>query len=262
MKKYLLLSLFLVVLIAKNSYSKVEDRSVLVFAAASTANAVSEIAKVYEKQTKVRVKLSFASSSTLAKQIENGAPVDIFISANPEWLDYLKIEQNFARSKRIDLLGNKLVLIAPKESSVSINMGNVADFSETFSGQFAMGDSSHVPAGIYGKQALTNMGWWRNLSRRTVNALDTRIALTYVERGEADLGLVYQTDVLISDRVKVVGRIPASLHEPIIYPAAILNPGNGFARDFFAFLRTRTARKIFREFGFDQPETGFINREL
>ena len=227
------------------------EAELVVFAAASTFDAVTEIADEFQAETKIPTKVSFASSSTLAKQIEAGAPANVFISAHQQWMDYLAEKELIAAYSRINILGNSVVLITRKDNQLELKMEKGFAFADSFTGRLAMGDPSHVPAGMYGKQALITLGFWSRIASRVVNALDTRAALAYVERGECELGVVYQTDASASDQVKIVGRFPKFTHAPIIYPAAVsAENDNQFARDFLVFLRSEKARTIFRNYGF------------
>jgi molybdate transport system substrate-binding protein len=230
-----------------------ESQKITVFAAASTTNAVTEIAKLFEKSHPVVVRLSFASSSTLAKQIEKGAPADILLSANPKWMDYLAGKGAIVASSRTDLLGNRIVLIAPRDSSLgrltvdrTLNLANLLG-----EGRLAMGDPDHVPAGIYGKQALEKLGLWDSVKDQVARAKDVRAALVLVERGETPLGEVYATDAAISDKVKIVGMFPEDSHPPIIYPVAVTaDSKNAAAGEFIKFLQSAEAKAVFEKYGF------------
>ena len=217
-----------------------------VFAAASLNSALSELATHYEG-----MRLSVASSSTLAKQIAAGAPADIYFSANAEWMDYLQAHQHIERDTRVDLLGNALVVIAPKEAPFTVLLARDFDFAGAFAGRLALGDPDHVPAGQYARQALEALGWWPVLKSRLTPAPDVRAALVYVERGECAAGLVYATDAAQSDRVITLATVPDSLHRPIVYPAAIVK-GRASAKvhDLLAFFSSKAAASIFRKHGF------------
>jgi molybdate transport system substrate-binding protein len=228
-------------------------QKIIVFAAASTTNAMTEIAKRFEKLQPVQVRLSFASSSTLAKQIENGAPVDIFLSANPKWMDYLFAKGAIVPSSRSDLLGNRIVLIAPQDSSLeNLSVDSAMNLTDLLGdGRMAMGDPDHVPAGMYGKKALEKLGLWNAVKGRLARAKDVRAALVLVERGETPLGQVYATDAAISNKVKIVGTFPEQSHPPIIYPVAMVNQ-SVYTKEFITFLKSETATEIFRKYGFSQ----------
>jgi molybdate transport system substrate-binding protein len=226
----------------------------VVFAAASTTNAMQDIAQLYYEKSGVKLVSSFASSSTLAKQIESGAPAAVFISANPKWMDYLEASDDVAAGTRQDLLGNRIVFIAPVESAIDeLVVSPQLELASLLGegGRLAMGDPAHVPAGIYGQQALTALDLWTSISDRVAPMKDVRAALAIVERGETPLGVVYATDAAMSDRVKVVGVFPAESHPPIIYPVAqIGETANTQARAFLEFLQTAEAQAVFERYGF------------
>ncbi len=227
--------------------------TVTVFAAASTSQAVTRIGALFTRGHAVRFLTSFASSSTLAKQIENGAPADVYLSANSMWMDYLEEKLMIAKSTRIDLLGNRLVLIVPADSPVhEIRIAPGFDLSGMVGdGRLSMGDPDHVPAGIYGKKALEHLGVWTAVDHRAARCRDVRAALALVERGEAPLGVVYASDAVNSPRVRVAGTFPASSHPPIVYPVAVVAGRRSAATDrFMELLRSPEAGTIFREFGF------------
>lgn len=228
----------------------------LVFAAASTTNAMQEAGRVFGKTSGVTVVISFAASSTLARQIERGAPAAVYVSANALWMDYLQERGLLAKGTRRDLAGNRLVLIAPgagpDQSAPLTGQSNIA--GRLGRGRLAMGDPTHVPAGIYGKQALMSLGLWGSLARRVAAAATVRAALVLVERGEAPLGVVFATDAAISRRVHIVGVFPPASHRPIVYPAAIITGHDRpAARAFMRFLASPTAAKIFAAHGFSTP---------
>jgi len=230
--------------------------TVTVFAAASTTNAISEIGTLFAEKKQGEVLPSFAASSTLAKQIENWAPAEIFLSANEKWMDYLEAKDMIAPASRYDLLGNRIVLVAPAQSalgSVDIQPGFRLD--ELLNGGYlAMGDPDHVPAGIYGKQALQTLGVWDRISIQVARQKDVRSALALVERGEAPLGVVYATDAAVTDKVKVVGVFPEDCHPRIVYPVALVKGGETqVARRFMEFLKSGEARAVFAKYGFTTP---------
>ena len=218
----------------------------IVFAAASLNSALTELATHYEA-----MRLSVASSSTLAKQIAAGAPADIYFSANAEWMGYLQARQHIEQDSRVDLLGNTLVIIAPREEPFAVRFARNFDFAGAFAGRLALGDPDHVPAGQYARQALAALGWWPVLKSRIAPAPDVRAALVYVERGECAAGLVYATDSAQSDRVITLATVPDSLHLPIVYPAAIVKGrASAQTRNLLAFFSSETAAVIFRKHGF------------
>lgn len=228
---------------------------VWVFAAASLTDTLGEIGEVYEKNSNNKIKFSFASSSTLARQIEQGAPAEICVSANVKWMDYLQERDEILTDTRKALLANQLTLVASKASEfdeVDIRAGfPLADMLGN--GKLAMGNPGHVPAGIYGKQALKSLGVWQSVEDQVARAADVRAALALVALGEAPLGIVYKTDALAADNVKIVGIFPADSHTDIIYPAALtqaVNEDNKAARDFYRFMGSEKADSIFEKYGF------------
>lgn len=242
------------IILALSAISRASGPSTLtVFAAASTTNAITDITELFEDKTGQEVSLSFASSSTLAKQIEMGAPARVYLSANPDWMDYLEEKGLIQPGSRTDLLGNRIVLIAPASGEINeVKIGKGFGLAGMLGdGYLAMGDPDHVPAGMYGKAALRKLGAWDAVEKKVARAKDVRAALALVERGEAPLGLVYATDAAISDKVKVVGIFPVDSHPPIVYPAAIVKGADlKTARAYIEFLRTPEASAIFKQYGF------------
>jgi molybdate transport system substrate-binding protein len=228
---------------------------ITVYAAASLTNALQDIDAAYTKRSGVVVSESFASSSTLARQIETGAPAQLFISADTKWMDYLAKKGLIAN--QTNLLGNALALIAPTDAAVSpqgIDSG--LNWSKLLgdNGRLAVGDPDHVPAGIYARDALQHLGMWKMLEPRLARADDVRAALTLVERGDAPLGIVYLTDAQISTKVKIVGVFPESSHAPIVYPAGIVKSADmPPVENYYSFLRGTEARAIFAHYGFATP---------
>ncbi|WP_245848164.1 molybdate ABC transporter substrate-binding protein [Actibacterium ureilyticum] len=216
---------------------------ITVFAAASLKESLEQIAASYERQTSDQVRLSMAGSSTLARQIEQGAPADIYLSANPDWMDWLQDRGLIDAATRVDLLRNRLVLIAPTRPRIK-----GLDFGD---GRIAMALVDAVPAGIYGKAALETLGEWPALQSRVVQTDNVRAALALVALGEAPRGIVYQTDALAEPRVQVLAEFPADSHPPIIYPAAIVAGRDSPASQrFMAYLLSDQARAIFGAAGF------------
>ena len=223
---------------------------VTVYAAASLSHALKDIAASWKATHKDdEIKPSFAASSTLAKQIEAGAPADIFVSADRQWMDYLSERNLIEKTSRRDLLGNTLVLITPVEKKVKVNVQKGAAAPD-FSGKLCMGEPGSVPAGIYGKQALQRLGWWPALEKRVVATEDVRTALAFVERAECPLGIVYETDAKISRKVVIAARFPAGSHDPVVYPLALLPKASATAKDFFSYLQSADAATLFRRYGF------------
>ncbi|MDL2269750.1 molybdate ABC transporter substrate-binding protein [Desulfosarcina sp. OttesenSCG-928-G17] len=227
---------------------------VTVFAAASTTTVLTELGDLYAKKGLGTMKPSFASSSTLAKQIESGAPADIFLSANVEWMDFLVEKNAIDKASRRDLLGNRLVLIAPATGPLkSVDIKPGVDFLALLGtdGRLSTGDPAHVPAGTYGKTAMEALGIWDSVKDRIAPMKDVRAALMLVERGEAPLGVVYATDAAITDKVRIVGTFPESSHPPIVYPIAAVASGNTeAAKAFITFLTSPEASTIFARYGF------------
>lgn len=221
---------------------------VTVYAAASLTNAIKTIVSAYEAEHATRIKSSFASSSTLAKQIEAGANADIYASADQQWMDYLQARQLIDATSRRALLGNTLILIAPANQARAVEMRKGRP--PALNGYLCMGDPTHVPAGIYGKQALIALDWWVALAKRMVATEDVRGALAFVQRGECQLGIVYATDAAVSNQVTIVGRFPAGSHDPVVYPFALLPKASAEARDFFNYLQGRQALAVFEKAGF------------
>lgn len=225
------------------------EQSVTVYAAASLTNAMTDLDHLFEKQKKVAVKTSYAGSSTLAKQIEAGAPADVFISADEQWMNYLQNKKLIQSNKRVNLLGNRLVLISPKSKPIKIKMDKSFDPLTAFQGKICTGDTKSVPVGKYGKQALTSLGWWQKLAPRLVETEDVRAALNFVARGECQLGIVYATDAAISKDVTVVGVFPISTHTPIVYPLGLVQ-NNPQSVAFYQFLQGKQANAVFKKYGF------------
>lgn len=226
------------------------DQKVTVFAAASLTNAISEIAAEYEKLQQANIQTSFAASSTLAKQIEKGAPADIFISADAKWMNYLQDKKLIKKESKVNLLGNQLVLIVPKDKVFKVDMDKSFNLATAFSGKLCTGELESVPAGIYAKQSLKSLNWWDNIKMRIVGTQDVRAALVYVERAECDAGIVYATDAKISGKVEKIAVFPEATHEPIVYPLALLNNASPQALAFYDYLRSAKAKASFAKYGF------------
>ncbi|QYN42402.1 molybdate ABC transporter substrate-binding protein [Gilliamella sp. ESL0443] len=243
MRRIIGVSLFIVTLLVSLTTSATQK--ITVFAAASLTNAMQDIATTYKD---AEIVFSFASSSVLAKQIEQGAPADIFMSADQKWMNYL-IEHKVAADKQ-NLLKNGLVLIAPKQSKlekVEINANTDWQAILPKGERLAVGDPDHVPAGLYAKESLTNLGVFDKLLPQMAPASNVRDALMLVERNEAALGIVYSTDAKVSDKVKIIGSFPAETFTPIEYPITLLKPE---AKEFYQYLSSETAKKIFQKYGF------------
>jgi molybdate transport system substrate-binding protein len=229
-----------------------QAKDVVVFAAASLKNAVDDIAGQWQRTTGKKAVISYAASNTLIKQIEQGAPADIFISADLDWMDYGQQKNLIKPDSRFNLLRNRLVLIAPKDSSVSANLQPGFDLATLLKGgRLAMGNVDAVPAGKYGKAALEKLGVWDKVKDKIAQAESVRQALLFVSRGEAPLGIVYQTDAAADPSVKIVGTFPENTHPPIIYPTALTKESaNADAQTFLNYLRSPAARTAFERQGF------------
>ncbi len=229
-----------------------QSGSVMVFAAASLKNALDDAAAQWKSRTGQAVAISYAGSFSLARQIEAGAPADIFIGADTKSMDYLVARNLIAAPSRKNLLGNDLVLIAPKaaaENSVALTPAGLS--SALQGGRLSMGDPVSVPAGIYGKQALTKLGLWDGVQAHLALADNVRSALLYVSRGETPLGVVYATDAHAAPDVKIVARFPENSHPPVVYPIALTASARGEAAGkFLAFLEGPEAAKFFVKQGF------------
>jgi molybdate transport system substrate-binding protein len=229
-----------------------QDKTLTVFAAASMKNALDDIDAAYTAKTGVKVVASYAASSALAKQIEQGAPADIFASADIDWMDYAIGKKNINEPTRTNLLGNTIVLIAPKDSTVdNVTIGPGFDLSKLAGdGKIATGDVKSVPVGKYAKAALEKLGAWSAAEPKFAMAESVRAALTLVSRGEAALGIVYSTDAKVDPGVKIVGTFPADSHPAIIYPVAATTTAKSEAADYLVFLRSSAAKAIFEKYGF------------
>jgi molybdate transport system substrate-binding protein len=230
-----------------------QGRDVLVFAAASLKNALDDIAAQWQRESGKKAAISYAASNTLIKQIEQGAPADIFISADLDWMDYGQQKGLIKPDTRSNLLGNRLVLVAPKDSNISANIRPGFDLAALLKGgRLAMGNVDAVPAGKYGKAALEKLGAWDGVKGSIAQAENVRAALLLVARGEAPLGIVYSTDAAAEPNVKIVDTFPAGSHPPIIYPAALTKGTKSpDAKAFLDLLKSTKARPAFEKQGFE-----------
>lgn len=226
------------------------EQPVRVFAAASLTHALNEISRQWAAQNRPAPSLAYGASSALAKQIEAGAPADVFISADRGWMRYLDARGRIDRTSRVELLGNTLVLIVPKERRFDIQMRKGFDFAGAFKGQLCTGEPGVVPVGIYARQSLEALDWWHAIKARIVGTDDVRTALAFVERGECVAGIVYATDAAISSKVEVLATFPADTHQPITYPFALVKNARPEARGFLDYLRSPAAGAVFRKHGF------------
>jgi molybdate transport system substrate-binding protein len=230
---------------------EVQQPQILVFAAASLTDAMQEISAAYERTAHVTVKSAFDSSSVLARQIEAGAPADVFFSADTAWMDYLESRNLIQPPSRKNVLGNRLVLIAPAESQIQLKIAPHFPLAAALgNGLLATGDPDSVPAGRYARSALTELGVWNEVASRSARAENVRVALLYVARGEAPLGIVYASDALADKSVRVVDAFPADSHEPIVYPIALTKSAKSQAAGFVTFLNGPQGHDIFVKYGF------------
>jgi molybdate transport system substrate-binding protein len=229
-----------------------QHKSLTVFAAASMKNALDDIDAAYTAKTGVRVVASYAASSVLARQIEQGAPADVFVSADTDWMDYAIARKTISEPTRVNLLGNAIVLIAPKDSRIdNVAIGPGFDLAKLVGdGKIVTGDVKAVPVGKYAKAALQKLGAWDAAEPKFAFAESVRAALTLVARGEAVLGIVYSTDAKIEPGVKIVGTFPADSHPPIVYPVAATTTAKAEAGGYLAFLRSSAAKAILERYGF------------
>jgi molybdate transport system substrate-binding protein len=253
-RAYLLVSLLVVVLqsIAVLGSARAQGTNPIVFAAASLQDALNDVAAQWQRQSGKKATISYAASNTLIKQIEQGAPADLFFSADVDWMDYGQQHNLIKSETRTNLLGNRLVLVAPKDSTVSLDIRPGFDLATALKGgRLAMGLVDAVPAGKYGKAALEKLGAWDGVKDKIAQAENVRAALLFVERGEAPLGIVYQTDAVSDPAVKIVGTFPADSHPPIIYPVAqTKNSTSPDALAFLNYIRSPAARPAFERQGF------------
>jgi molybdate transport system substrate-binding protein len=225
-------------------------QELLVFAAASLKDALDAAIAAYPGEAAITA--SYASSSVLARQIEQGAPADLYISANPEWMDYLAQRELIRAGTRAELLGNGLVLVAPAASDVTLEIAPGFDLTGALDGgRLAMGDPDHVPAGIYGKAALESLGAWQAVESQVARTDNVRAALALVARDETPLGIVYRSDALADPGVRVVGAFPEDCHPPIVYQVAVTAGGQQrAAAGLVEFLKSPAAAPLFERFGF------------
>jgi molybdate transport system substrate-binding protein len=225
-----------------------QDKAV-VFAAASLANAMSEASTQFEKDSGIKVVHSFASSASLAKQIEAGAPAGVFVSANAKWMNYLESRNRIDTASRRNWLGNRLVLVVPAGKAFTVKFEPGYDLAAAFEGRLCTGNVESVPAGIYARQALNSLGWWNGIKRRIVGTEDVRAALAFVARGECTAGIAYESDARISDKVEIAAVFPENSHEPVVYSLALVSAGNA-AREYWKFLQGPAVAPIFERHGF------------
>ncbi|MGE3332281.1 MAG: molybdate ABC transporter substrate-binding protein [Rhodospirillaceae bacterium] len=246
-----LLTLLFALALAAPSFAQDKPR-LTIFAAASLTEALSDVGKAYADAGHEPPVFSFAATSALARQIENGAPAALFISADEEWMDYLAARKLIDAPSRVSVLGNSLVLVVPKGEALDIAIGPQFDLAGALKGRkLSLADPTGVPAGRYAQAALTSLGVWKTVEPLVVRADNVRGALTFVERKEAAAGIVYATDAALTDKVAVAGTFPATSHPPISYPLAIIARNDSAdARAFRDFLLSEPAKAIYRKYGF------------
>jgi molybdate transport system substrate-binding protein len=229
-----------------------QDKAIIVFAAASMKNALDDVNAAFTKRTGIKVAASYAASSALMKQIEQGAPADVFASADLDWMNYGSQKEVIKDATRMNLLGNQLVLIAPKDSKLdNVTIGPRFDLATLAGdGRIATGDVKAVPVGKYAKEALEKLGSWQAAAPKFAMTENVRVALTLVARGEAPLGIVYATDAKVDPGVKIIGTFPADSHPPIVYPVAETAAAKPEADSYLAYLSSAAAKAIFERYGF------------
>lgn len=228
---------------------------VTIFAAASLRDALDELAREYARQGRGKAAVSYAGSPMLARQIDNGAPADIFISADADWMDYLAKRGHIRIETRVDLLSNRLILVAPAPSRAALKIEPGFPLAALLGdGRLAMADPDSVPAGKYGRAALEALGVWREVAPKVARSENVRAALALVARGEAPFGVVYRTDALAQRQVRIVGEFPPGLHPRIVYPAAVVAGSRSkLAYAYLRYLRSTAARAVWQRHGFE-PE--------
>jgi molybdate transport system substrate-binding protein len=229
-----------------------QEKSIIVFAAASMKNALDDVDAAFTKKSGVKVLASYAASSALMKQIERGAPADVYVSADLQWMDYGSKKKLVQDQTRVSLLGNRLVLVAPKDSKIGeVVIGPGLDLAKLGDGgRIATGDVRAVPVGLYAKAALEKLGLWASVEPKMAMADNVRAALILVARGEAALGIVYETDAKVEPGVKIIGVFPDDSHPPIVYPVALTINAKPEATQYLTFLRTQAAKSVFEGYGF------------
>ncbi|OCP63697.1 molybdate ABC transporter substrate-binding protein [Vibrio parahaemolyticus] len=235
------------------SFSTNAATDLKVYVASSMTNAIDEIAQDFKEKYDVTVTPVYGGSSSIARQIINGAPADVFISANTKWMDYLVDEGVIDGDNVTNLVRNSLVLIAPQTSSLAVfNFADAKAWEAALNGsRLALGNPTSVPAGMYAKESLTTLGVWKEIQTKVAPAKNVRLALALVERGEAPLGVVYKTDAQLTSKVKIVGEFASDTHAAIVYPAAVVNDSTE-SRQFFQYLKSEDAKRVFAHYGFQQ----------
>lgn len=245
MKKWIWLCLCLV-----SVWAQAEEGKIRVFAAASLTDVMNDLARQYSQQTGVQVVPVYGGSGTLAKQLEQGAPGDLFISADEKWMQYLKDRRLVQNATVKSWLGNRLVMIAPQTKPLTIKADASTDINQQAPGYWCTGDTLFVPVGIYARQSLSSLGWWEKLRNRLVSTQDVRATLNLVERDECDVGIVYASDARASGKVKIAGEFPENSHVPIVYPMALLPEASSATMAFYRYLQSPAARQTLISYGF------------
>jgi len=244
--------LMALVLTAAQPVQAQSANTLIVFAAASMKNALDDANAAFTKATGIKVTASYAASSALAKQMESGAPADVFISADLKWMDFVAEKKLIKEGSRFNLLGNKLVLIAGKDSeltNVKIEQGfDIAALAGD--GRIAVADVKAVPAGLYAKAALEKLGAWAKAEPKLAMAENVRATLAFVARGETPIGIVYETDAKVEPNVKIVATFPDGSYPPVTYPVAATATAKADAAKYLSFLRGAAAKAIFEKYGF------------
>jgi len=234
--------------------AQARSSTVVVFAAASLKNAMDDALKAFTAKSGVEAKASYGASSAIARQIEQGAPADVFVSADPDWMDYLAQRGLITAGSRIDLLTNHLALIAPADSKISLRIGKNMPLAAALGADRLAIAGPEVPAGKYGQASLTALGVWPSVQDKLARAENVRAALAFVARGETPLGIVYDTDAAVEPKVRIVGLFPDNSHPPILYPIALVAASkNPDAKALLAFLESPGATAIFHKYGFRTP---------
>jgi molybdate transport system substrate-binding protein len=237
--------------VATPQWAAAQEKSIIVFAAASMKNSLDDIDAAFTKSG-IKVLASYAASSALMKQIEQGAPADVYVSADLQWMDYGSQKKLVQDETRVNLLGNRLVLIAPKDAKIGdVTIGPGLDLAKLADGgRIATGDVRAVPVGLYAKAALEKLGLWPSVEPKMAMAENVRAALILVARDEAAVGIVYETDAKVEPGVKIIGVFPDDSHPPIVYPVALTANAKPEAAQYLAFLRTQAAKSVFESYGF------------
>jgi molybdate transport system substrate-binding protein len=241
------------------AHATAQEQTLTVFAAASMKNALDDTNAAFTKATGTKVVASYAASSALAKQIESGAPADVFVSADLQWMDYVAQKNLIKPDSRVNLLGNKLVLIAPLDSKLDkVTIGQGFDIAKLAdNGRIAVADVKAVPAGLYAKAALEKLGGWAAAEPKLAMAENVRATLSFVARGETPVGIVYETDAKVEPKVKIIGVFPDGSHPPVIYPVAATASAKADSGKYLNFLRGNEAKAIFEKYGFS-----FLNKPV